>query len=152
VHPAGLQLSREFESSNVERVDWDKYGRVMQAISERLGIGAEDVEAVSHANYELLVISKWGHVLGDERGIFNKRAEVGVPVSYTGDMHLIRDQKGVRGRDGVLIQGFDAGGAQLFELSWGCGGPVSIEDAAAERDRVFAVIQRLASAAASAAP
>jgi hypothetical protein len=43
----------------------------------------------------------------------------------------------------MLIEGFDDDAEPVFELSWGCGGPVSIEDAAVERDRVFDIMQRL---------
>jgi hypothetical protein len=65
MHPAVLPLSREFEASNIERYDWDKYGRVLAAVHESLGISAEMIEAVSDLSAGLLVVSRHGHTLGD---------------------------------------------------------------------------------------
>jgi hypothetical protein len=147
MHPATLALSQEFEASNIERFDWDKYGRVIEGVYDRLGLSAEDVSAVSAPFEGLLVLTKYGHVMGEERGLFSKRIEVGVPVSFGLGIQRVRNQKGPRGIQGMLIEGFEANGQPAFSYSWGCGGPVSVEDAAYERDRVFGLMQQLEEAA-----
>jgi hypothetical protein len=96
----------------------------------------------------VVAISATGHVVASERGVFNKRVEVEA-VSYQ-DVATIRScERGVRGRDGSFIEGFDAGGAELFALGWSVGGgdptyaEIQAGRAAAERDRVFRVMQSL---------
>jgi len=129
--------------SNVEQFDWEKLGRVLEAVQGELGLRPDDLEAISRVEFNFLFVWRAGHVLADENGLFKKRVEIGKPVAYDGRIQLLKNQKGVRGRDGMLIEGFVDGGRPLFELSWGCGGPVSIEDAAGERDRIFEVMRPL---------
>lgn len=143
MHPAVLSIAHLFESSNVERLDWDKYGRVLEVVLQDHGLSTDEIVAVSQPSFELLVVWRTGHITANERGVFKKRIEAGKPVSYQDGIHLVRGQKGVRGRDGMLIEGFSHGSSPLFELSWDCGGPVSESDAADERDRIFNIMQPL---------
>jgi hypothetical protein len=143
IHPAVVTLSHQFEASNIERFDWERCGLVLDQLHRENGRSLDQVVALSRLTFNFLVVWSDGHVTADQRGLFKKRIEVDEPVSYDRVAHLLRDQKGVRGRDGMLIQGFDSATSQAFELNWGCGGPVSIEDAANERDRIFAIIEQL---------
>jgi hypothetical protein len=104
--------------------------------------------AIAMPGGSVLAISATGHVAASEKGIFNKRVEV-KKVSYQ-DVATIRScERGVRGRDGSFIEGFDARGAELFALRWSVGGgdpayaEIQAGRAAAERDRVFRVMQSL---------
>ncbi len=147
MHPAVLSIAHLFESSNIERFDWDKYGRVLEVVVREHGLAVEEIEAVSSPSFYLLIVWKDGHVLANERGVFNKRIEIASMVPYGGQVRVVRGQKGINAISESLIEGFNGYAEPLFELSWGCGGPVSPSDAAAERDRVFAIVERLTNGA-----
>lgn len=128
--------------------DWSAISHLLEPAIERAGWSGADVVAIAMPDRSVLAISATGHVVASEKGIFNKRVEV-EGVSYQ-DVATIRScARGVRGRDGSFIEGFDAHGAELFALRWSVGGgdptyaAIQAERAAAERDRVFRVMQSL---------
>jgi len=147
MHPAVLQISPLFERSNIEPFDWDKYGRVLEAVMREQRFTEEEIEAVSNPSFFLLIVCKDGHVLANERGVFKKRIEIESMIPYGGGVRVVRGQKGINAISESLIEGFNGYSEPLFKLSWGCGGPVSPSDAAAERDRVFGIMQRLVGSA-----
>jgi hypothetical protein len=115
---------------------------------QNAGWSAEDVVAIAMPRRSVLAISVTGHLLASQKGVLKKRTEID-RVSY-GDVHAIRAvERGVRGRDGSFIEGLDARGGELFALGWSVGGgdPSYAEAlarrAAAERDRIFRVMQSL---------
>jgi hypothetical protein len=112
------------------------------------GWSAEDVVAIAMPRRPVLAIFATGHLLASQKGVLKKRTEI-ERISY-GDVHAIRAvERGVRGRDGSCIEGLNARGGELFALGWSIGGgdPSCAEAlakrAAAERDRIFRVMQAL---------
>jgi hypothetical protein len=104
--------------------------------------------AIAMPGRSVLAISATGHVVASEKGVFNKRVEVEA-VSYSEVATIRSCERGVRGRDGSFIEGFDTRGVELFALGWSVGGgdpsyaEAQAARAAAERDRVFRVMQSL---------
>jgi hypothetical protein len=121
MHPAILPVSHLFESSSIERFDWNKYGRVLEVVLQDHGLSPDDIEAVSGPEFSLLVIWRTGHVLGNERGVFKKRIEIGNPMSYREGIRLVRGQKGVRGRDGMQIEEFNSAAEQILSSAGAAG-------------------------------
>ena len=121
--------------------DYEKQGCVLEALLQETGSPDGGLVAVSElSGAALLVVLQTWHMVGHEKGVFNKRIEIRERAGYMDISRLATRQVGVRGRDGMIIDGFGADGQPAFELRWGCGGPVSEDDAAAERDRIFAII------------
>jgi hypothetical protein len=130
-----------FEASSMNRYDYEKQGRVLKTVLEETGRPDAGLLAVSELrSTALLVVLQTWHMVAQEKGLFNKRIEILERVGYLDITRLATRQVGVRGRDGMIIDGFEADGQRAFELKWGCGGPVSEDDASAERDRIFAIM------------
>jgi hypothetical protein len=130
-----------FAASSMNPYDYEKQGRVLDWMQQETQTQDTPIEALSEVNMgALLVVFPTWHAVAHERGIFNKRIEFLSRAGYTDTGRLMKRQKGLRGRDGMIVDGLGHDGSSLFELSWGCGGPISEQDAEAERDRVYAVI------------
>jgi hypothetical protein len=130
-----------FAASSMSTYDYEKQGRVLETLLQETGRPDGGLVAVSElSGAALLVVLQTWHMVGHEKGVFNKRIEIRERAGYMDISRLATRQVGVRGRDGMIIDGFGADGQPAFELRWGCGGPVSEDDAATERDRIFAII------------
>ncbi|MGO9789953.1 MAG: hypothetical protein ACLPUT_01535 [Solirubrobacteraceae bacterium] len=137
---------RLFADSSINPYDYDKHGRILETMLREHG-GSDGLLAVSELRSTgLVAVFRDGHMVAQEKGLFSKRIEMIERISYADVSLLVMRQVGVRGRDGMIIDGIGHGRERLFELRWGCGGPVSEADAATERDRMFAVISSLVEA------
>lgn len=72
--------------------------------------------------------------------MFSKRVEILKRAGHQDVVMLRKHQVGVRGRDGMIIEGSGQGNERLFELRWGYSGSGTDEYGVAERDRVFDII------------
>jgi hypothetical protein len=130
-----------FAASSMNPYDYDKQGRVLETALQETGRPDGGLLAVSELrSTALLIVLQTWHMVAQEKGLFSKRIEITERAGYLDITRLATRQVGVRGRDGMIIDGFGADGQPAFELRWGCGGPVSEEDAATERDRVYAIM------------
>jgi hypothetical protein len=119
--------------------DYEKQGRLLETVLQETG-RPDGLLAVSRLrSTALLVVLQTWHVVAQEKGLFNKRIEILDRVGYQDIARLATRQVGVRGRDGMIIDGFGADGERVFELRWGSGG-VSDADGSVERDRIFAIM------------
>jgi hypothetical protein len=128
--------------------DWGAIAQLLEPAIQRAGWSSDDVVAIGMPGQSVLAISSAGHVRAYQKGVFSKRVEV-ESVSYSNVSTIRACERGVRGRDGSFIEGRDARGRELFALGWSVGGgdpsyaEAQARRAAAERDRIFRVMQAL---------
>jgi hypothetical protein len=133
------------ESKIISSYDYDKHRRLLEAARSHHGTGEDPVALSALRTGALLTVFPDGHVVAQEKGMFSKRVEIVSQASYENISSLSTREKGVRGRDGLLIEATDRNRVPLFELSWGYGDdPLSPETGLAERARLFRVISQLA--------
>ncbi|MGN6557884.1 MAG: hypothetical protein ACTHLH_07705 [Solirubrobacterales bacterium] len=132
------EIRGAFAESNILSFDYDKYLTVVEAVLGDYEMEPSDVLGVSEA-LGLVVVCRTGVVRGDQRGIFNKRVEVGDLIRFDSVAELVREQRQPRGRES-WIKLIGEGGRSLAEFVWHAGGPVEIADAARERDRVYEIM------------
>ncbi|MBS1862960.1 MAG: hypothetical protein JSS68_14750 [Actinobacteria bacterium] len=138
------QLGQIFFESNIYEFEYDKYLKILDAALADFELSASDVLGVSQT-MDLVAVLSTGVVRADQRGVFNKRVEVGKLVSYASVGNLIREQRQPHGRESWLkLMGPDS--QKLAEIGWYAGGNVEIADAARERDRIYEIILKAAQA------
>lgn len=136
-------LHMAFGASNIYPFDYDKYLRILDGVLAEQGLDPSDVLAVSDEWSGLVAVSRTGVARGNQRGVFNKRVEVGKFVSFDQLDRALCEQRQPHGRESWLKL-LGAGGDSVAEFAWHSGGPVEIEDAARERDRIFEAIMEAA--------
>jgi hypothetical protein len=110
---------------------------VLDAILVDQHISRTDLLTVSKVDVgHLLVVYRSGISLGSQHGVFEKKLQIGPHYSMTLLSRLTTEMPALRE---CAIEGFDAGNKRIFQVRWGTGGSVSVEDAVEERKRVFAV-------------
>lgn len=129
--------------SSINPYDYDKHRRILEFVLRERGTTDDPLALSELRSTALLAVFPDGHIVAREKGTFSKHLELIERVLYADVTMLATRQEGVRGRDGMIIDGLGHGNARLFELRWGCGGPVSEGDAAAERDRILSVLSPL---------
>ena len=138
------QLRQIFFDSNIYEFEYDKCLTILDAVLSDSELSASDVFGVSDS-MDLVVVLSAGVVRAGQRGVFNKRVEVGKLVPYSSISELIREQRQPHGRESwIKLMGRDS--QTLAEIGWYAGGNVEIADAARERDRVYEIILKAAQA------
>lgn len=132
------ELHQAFAVSNILSLDYDKYLKVVETVLGDYELEPSDVLGVSEA-WGLVIVCRTGVVRGDQRGIFNKRVEVGDLVPFESVTELVREQRQPHGRES-WIKLVGESGRSLAEFVWHVGGPVEIADAARERDRIYEIM------------
>src|ERR1700733_7094850 len=130
-----------FAESHMNPYDYEKQGRALEKALDETGRPDAGLVAVSElrSGALLLVLQTW-HMVAEEKGMFSKRVEILERVGYQDVTMLHKHQAGVRGRDGMTIEGSGQDNERLFELGWGYSGSGTDEYGVAERDRVFDLI------------
>jgi hypothetical protein len=138
------QLGQIFFESNIFEFEYDKCLKVLDVVLSDFELSVSDVLGVSHT-MDMVVVLSTGVVRADQRGVFNKRVEVGELIPYTSVNSLIREQRQPHGRESwIKLIGPDS--QKLAEIGWYAGGNVEIADAARERDRIYEIILKAAQA------
>lgn len=138
------EFRQVFFESNIYEFEYDKCLKILDAVLSDFELSVSDVLGVSQT-MDLVVVLSTGVVRADQRGVFNKRVEVGKLVPYASVSNLIREQRQPHGRESwIKLMGPDS--QKLSEIGWYAGGNVEIADAARERDRIYEIILKAAQA------
>jgi len=101
----------------------EKYGRCLDAVLAQEGAGVDDIFGVGQRHDDICVVHRKGIAVASEKGIFNTRIEVRRVGPIMGVARLRKEVEGFKGRGGMSIIGYDAGGQELWKVNWGLGGP-----------------------------
>jgi hypothetical protein len=143
------QLDALAAESNIYAGEWPQKRQLVEHLLRETQTTPDVVEAVSELrDGGVLVLFQTWHAVARAKGMFAKRIEIVTRAAHIGIVRVESRQTGVRGRDGMIIDGFDSSGHQIFELNWSSSGPAIDDGGESERDRVAAIlgscIERLA--------
>ncbi|HTZ91093.1 MAG TPA: hypothetical protein VMB74_01750 [Streptosporangiaceae bacterium] len=143
--------------SNIDPSYRDVQRHVLDQVLATARLTASDVLGISQAEVSLrpdgssmgtkamlVVVAKSGIAMAEQKGLLARRVDVQT-ISYKSMSGAVADEKLYALRRGEMaIQAMTGGSVPLFRVGWNWsqGGPVTASQAAAERDRMLAVIQR----------